>query len=212
MIGAGLGLVRAMGSAIGEAGAAYLRMKEVAGQERAAISALFASVRYDLATSRRLATPAGDQANFADRSHSNAAPSQIASLDAAEASAPAREVTRLREILLSTMPGDAPAFRDASAWFAIVSQRIDTLKEVDDGLTNELVAHAHSVRASAERMPWLWAGGAFAVLLALAGIAVAFGTAISRPLNRITRRDCSCPASPHSTGPPGFRRSAWWSS
>ena len=195
MIDAGLGLVHAMGAAMDEAGtaarintyAAFLRMKEAAGQERAAVAAVLASGHYDLAASRRLATLAGDQANFADGFRSGAAPSQIASLDAAEASATAREVTRLRETLLSAMPGETPAFRDAPAWFKIASQRIDGLKGVEDKLTADLVAHAHFLRAGAERTLWLWFGGALGILLASAGIAVALGTAISRPLNSVAR-------------------------
>jgi methyl-accepting chemotaxis protein len=195
VIGAGLGLVRAMGGAMADAGtasrvntyAAFLRMKEAAGQERAAVSAVFASGNYDLAASRRLATLAGDQANFADRFRSSAVPSQIASLDAAEASAPAREVARLRETLLAAMPGEAPTFRDAPTWFKIASQRIDELKGVEDSLTADLIAQAHFLRAGAERTLWLWICGASILLLASAGIAVAIGTAISRPLNRVAR-------------------------
>ena len=195
VIGGGLGLVRAMGGSMADAGtashvntyAAFLGMKEAAGQERAAVSAVFASGVYDLAASRRLATLAGDQTNFADRFRSSAGPKQIASLDAADASAPAREVARLRETLLAAMPGEVPTFRDAPTWFKIASQRIDGLKGVEDGLTADLLAQARSLRVGAERTLWLWVGGAFLLLLASIGIAVAIGTAISRPLNRVAR-------------------------
>ncbi len=195
VIGTGLGLIRAMGGAMDEGSTAarlntyvaFLRMKEAAGQERAAVSGVFASGNYDLGAYRRLAALAGDQSNFADRFRASAAPEQVASLDATETSSSAREVARLRETLLSTVPGDVPAFRDAPAWFKIASQRIDGLKGVEDSLTADLLAQTHSLRAEAERKLWLWVGGAFALILASAGIAFAIGTAISRPLNRVAR-------------------------
>ncbi|GJE40365.1 methyl-accepting chemotaxis protein [Methylobacterium persicinum] len=195
MIGDGLGLVRAMGRAMNDAAiaartqayAAFLLMKEAAGQERAAASAVFASGTYDLAASRRLATLAANQSTYASLFRSGAGPDQIALLEAAEADAPAREVSRLRESLLGTIPGNAPAFRDGPGWFKLATQRIDGLKGVEDSLTGTLVAQARLLRAGAERMLWLWIGGAFALLVASVGIAAALGTAISRPLNRVAR-------------------------
>jgi methyl-accepting chemotaxis protein len=193
MIGEGLGLVRAMGGAMTEAGiaaranayAAFLLMKEAAGQERAAASAVYASGSYDLAASRRLTTLAADQATYAGLFRAAARPGQIAALAAAEASAPAREVASLRDGVLATMPGEAPAFRDAPRWFTLASQRIDGLKAVEDGLTADLVADARAMRAEAQQVLWGWIAGGLALLLASAGIAIALGTAISRPLKRV---------------------------
>ncbi len=116
MIGAGLGLVRAMGGAMDEASiaahaqsyAAFLMMKEAAGQERAAASAVFASGQYDLPAARRLATLTADQGTYAKLFRASASPAQAAALDAAEGSAPAREVARLRESLLALAPGELP--------------------------------------------------------------------------------------------------------
>lgn len=195
MIGDGLGLVRAMGRAMNDAAiaartqayAAFLLMKEAAGQERAAASAVFASGTYDLAASRRLATLAANQSTYESLFRSGAGPDQIALLEGAEADAPAREVARLRESLLGTIPGNAPAFRDGPGWFKLATQRIDGLKGVEDSLTGTLVTQARLLRAGAERMLWLWIGGAFALLVASVGIAAALGTAISRPLNRVAR-------------------------
>ncbi|MET0369608.1 MAG: methyl-accepting chemotaxis protein, partial [Methylobacterium sp.] len=44
-----------------------------------------------------------------------------------------------------------------------------------------------SLHAEAERLLWLWIGGALALLTASVGIAAALGTAISRPLTRVAR-------------------------
>ena len=195
MIGAGLGLVRAMGGAMDEASiaahaqsyAAFLMMKEAAGQERAAASAVFASGQYDLPAARRLATLTADQGTYTKLFRASASPAQAGALDAAEGSAPAREVARLRESLLALAPGEAPSFRDAPGWFKLATQRIDGLKGVEDQLTGELVGQARSLHAEAERLLWLWIGGALALLTASVGIAAALGTAISRPLTRVAR-------------------------
>ena len=140
LIGEGLGLVRAMGGVIDEAGlaaranayAAFLALKEAAGQERAAVSAAFASGSLDLAAARRLVTLSAEQATHAAlfRAGAEAEAGQVALLDAAEATEPARAVARLREGAQATMPGTPLAFRDAPAWFRLATQRIDALKGV----------------------------------------------------------------------------------
>ncbi|TXM88197.1 SAM-dependent methyltransferase, partial [Methylobacterium sp. WL116] len=183
LIGEGLGMVRALSGAIGPVGianhaasyAAFLTMKEYAGQERAAASAAFAAGSLDLAGIRRLATLQADQATYEGLFRSRAEPAQGALLDAAEATAPAREVARLRKVALETMPGEALAFRDAPLWFRLATQRIDGLKAVEDHLTADLAAEAGGVRATAERALAIWSGAALAIFL-LSG-ALAFGLA-----------------------------------
>ncbi len=193
LIGEGLGLVRAMGGAIDEAGlaaranayAAFLALKEAAGQERAAASAVFASGTLDLAAARRLATLAADQATYAGLFRAGAEAGQASLLDAAEATEPSRAVARLRAGVQETMPGTPPAFRDAPGWFRLASQRIDALKGVEDRLTADLVAAAGAAHARAERMLALWAAGGLALFALSAGLAVWLGTAIARPLSRM---------------------------
>ena len=193
LIGEGLGLVRAMGGAIDEAGlaaranayAAFLALKEAAGQERAVAAAVFASGNLDLAAARRLATLAAEQATYAGLFRAGAEAGQAHLLDAAEATGPAREVARLRTVAQETMPGTPLAFRDAPAWFRLATQRIDALKGVEDRLTADLVAAAGAVHARAGRMLSLWAAGGLALFALSAGLAVWLGTAIARPLSRM---------------------------
>ncbi|MBY0250563.1 MAG: nitrate- and nitrite sensing domain-containing protein, partial [Methylobacterium organophilum] len=91
LIGEGLGLVRAMGGAIDEASlaaranayAAFLALKEAAGQERAVAAAVFASGNLDLAAARRLATLAAEQATYAGLFRAGAEAGQAHLLDAA---------------------------------------------------------------------------------------------------------------------------------
>jgi len=193
LIGEGLGLVRAMGGVIDEAGlaarasayAAFLALKEAAGQERAAASAAFASGSLDLPAARRLVTLSAEQATYAGLFRAGAEPPQAALLDAAEATEPAREVARLRQAAQETMPGASLTFRDAPAWFRLATQRIDALKGVEDRLTADLVAAAGAVRARADRMLTLWSAGGLALFALSAGLAVWLGTAIARPLGRM---------------------------
>ena len=193
LIGEGLGLVRAMGGAIDEAGlaaranayAAFLALKEAAGQERAVAAAVFASGNLDLAAARRLATLAAEQATYAGLFRAGAEAGQAHLLDAAEATGPAREVARLRTVAQETMPGTPLAFRDAPAWFRLATQRIDALKGVEDRLTADLVATAGAVRARADRMLTLWSAGGLALFALAAGLAVWLGTTIARPLGRM---------------------------
>ena len=195
VIGGGLELVRAMSGVIGHVGianhaasyAAFLTMKEYAGQERAAASAAFASGSLDLAGTRRLATLQADQATYETLFRSRAEPAQGALLDASEASAPAQEVARLRNAALETMPGEPLAFRDAPLWFRLATQRIDGLKAVEDRLTADLTAEAGGVRALAERALAIWSGAALAIFLLSGALAFALGTAVARPLTRMSR-------------------------
>ncbi|TXN29649.1 HAMP domain-containing protein, partial [Methylobacterium sp. WL93] len=195
LIGEGLGMVRALSGAIGPVGianhaasyAAFLTMKEYAGQERAAASAAFAAGSLDLAGIRRLATLQADQATYEGLFRSRTEPAQGALLDAAEATAPARGVARLRKVALETMPGEALAFRDAPLWFRLATQRIDGLKAVEDHLTADLAAEAGGVRATAERALAIWSGAALAIFLLSGALAFGLGTAVARPLIRMSR-------------------------
>ncbi len=195
LIGEGLGLVRAMSGVIGHVGIAnhaaayeaFLAMKEYAGQERAAASAAFAAGSLDLAGTRRLATLQADQATYEGLFRFRAEPAQAALLDASEAAAPAREVARLRKAALETLPGEALAFRDAPLWFRLATQRIDGLKAVEDHLTADLKAEAGNVRAIAERALAIWSGAALAIFLLSGALAFGLGTAVARPLTRMSR-------------------------
>ncbi|MDF2602023.1 MAG: hypothetical protein K0Q54_4846 [Methylobacterium brachiatum] len=195
LIGEGLGVVRAMGGVIGEAGiagranayAAFLALKEAAGQERAAASAVFASGTLDLPATRRLTTLSADQATYGALFRAGASDGQAALLDAAEATEPAREVARLCKAVQETMPGTTLAFRDAPAWFRLATQRIDALKGVEDRLTADLVAAADAVRARADRMLAVWIAGGLALFALSVGFAFWLGTAIARPLVRMAR-------------------------
>ncbi|MFC7663170.1 methyl-accepting chemotaxis protein [Methylorubrum suomiense] len=195
VIAEALALVREVGQvaadpAVGARIAAYsafLSLKEVAGQERAAASAAFAAGSLDLPGYRRLAGLAADQDTY-ERLFRAASPAEdVESLDAANAAEPARAVARIRGIALGTVPGQAPAFTDAKGWFRLATQRIDGLKAIEDQLTGSLGREAGAARARAERAAALWSAGLLAMLALSVALAFALGSAIARPLSRMAK-------------------------
>jgi methyl-accepting chemotaxis protein len=163
----------------------FLALKELAGQERAAASAIFGAGRIDLAGHERLAGLSAGQATYESLFRLGAEPAQAALLDAGKAAPAAREVDRLRRLVLDTPPGAALAFTDAPAWFGLATQRIDQLKSIEDRLTADLGAAAGSARAEAEQSVMVWMAVGLATLILSCGLAFAFGTAIAHPLTRI---------------------------
>ena len=194
-IGEGLAIVREMAGLAAHAGiaaqastyAAFLALKEAAGQERAAGSAAFATGSLDLAGLGRFAALSANQATFATLFRAGASEAQAARLDAAEATDAAREVARLRKLALGTLPGETLPFRDAPAWFRLSTQRIDALKGVEDRLGADLAASAEGVRAAADRALTVWTLAGLATFLLSGALAFGLGSAIARPLVRMSQ-------------------------
>jgi methyl-accepting chemotaxis protein len=194
-IAEGLGIVREMGGVAAHAGiaarastyAAFLALKEAAGQERAAAAAAFAAGSLDLGGLGRFAALSANQATFAALFRAGASEAQSALLDAAEATDAAREVARLRKLVLGTLPGETLPFRDAPHWFKLSTQRIDALKGVEDRLSGDLVAAAQAVRAEADQALTIWTLAGLATFLLSGALAFGLGSAIARPLVRMSQ-------------------------
>ncbi|MGU3359241.1 methyl-accepting chemotaxis protein [Methylobacterium sp. M6A4_1b] len=163
----------------------FMALKELAGQERAAASAIFGAGRIDLSGHERLAGLNAGQTIYESLFRLGAEPAQAALLDAGKATPAAREVDRLRRLVLDTPAGSALAFTDAPAWFGLATQRIDALKSIEDRLTADLGTAAGAAGAAAERSVMLWMAVGLTTLGLSCGLAFAFGTAIARPLTRI---------------------------
>ncbi|GLS42204.1 methyl-accepting chemotaxis protein [Methylobacterium brachythecii] len=164
---------------------AFLSLKEFAGQERAAASAIFAAGSLDLAGLKRLNGLASNQATFESLFRIGSPPEHGAALDAANAAEAAAEVFRLRAVLLDATPGQPLAFTDAKGWFKLATQRVDGLKVIEDRLTGELANAVGSVRSRAENAVWMWSVAGFATLALSALLAFGLGSAIARPLARM---------------------------
>ncbi|GJE46568.1 methyl-accepting chemotaxis protein [Methylobacterium soli] len=195
LIGQGLSIVQEMAKVARHVGIAnrmatygsFLSLKEFAGQERAAASAAFAMGSLDLAGLERLTTLSANQATYESLFRLRAESAQVGAFEASEAGEAAREVARLRRLTLGTPPGEALAFRDSPLWFKLSTQRIDGLKGVEDRLTGDLMQAAGEVRAAADRSLALWAGAGLATFLLSGALAFGLGTAVARPLIRMSR-------------------------
>ncbi|SFG47744.1 methyl-accepting chemotaxis protein [Methylobacterium gossipiicola] len=193
MIGKALDLVRELSGIVvdpalitrASAYSAFLSLKELAGQERATASGIFGAGQLDLAGLSRLAALGAGQATHEGLFRLSAEPAQIALLDTVAASPAAREVERLRGIVLTTIPGQPLRFTDAPAWFGVATQRIDALKGIEDRLAEDLAHAAAAARSGAERAVTLWVAASLATLALSCLVAFGFGTAIARPLSRI---------------------------
>ncbi|TXN24023.1 nitrate- and nitrite sensing domain-containing protein [Methylobacterium sp. WL9] len=164
---------------------AFLSLKEFAGQERAAASGIFASGNLDLAGLKRLSGLASSQATFEGLFRAGSPAEHGAALDAANASEPAREVARIRGIALDTIPGQPLLFTDAKGWFKLATQRIDSLKTIEDQLTADIATEAAAVRGKAEAAIRMWAGAGFATFALSVMVAFGLGSAIAGPLTRL---------------------------
>ena len=193
MIARALDLVREMSQVAADAAlstrvatyASFLSLKELAGQERATGAGIIGAGQVDLPGFSRLLALGAGQATYESLFRLAADPAQAALLDAAAASPAAREVERLRGLVLATIPGQPLGFTDAPAWFTAATQRIDALKGIEDRLTGDLAAAAAAARSDAERGATLWLGASLATLALSCLVAFGFGTAIARPLSRI---------------------------
>ncbi|MCJ2082216.1 methyl-accepting chemotaxis protein [Methylobacterium sp. J-090] len=193
MIAKALDLVREMSQVAADAAlstrvstyASFLSLKELAGQERATGAGLIGAGQVDLPGFSRLLALGAGQATYESLFRLSADPAQAALLDAAASSPAAREVERLRALVLATIPGQLLSFTDAPAWFTAATQRIDALKGIEDRLTADLAAAAAAARSGAERGATLWLGASLATLTLSCLVAFGFGTAIARPLGRI---------------------------
>ncbi len=164
---------------------AFLSLKEFAGQERAAASGIFAAGVIDVAGIKRLTALAANQATFETLFRAGSPAEHVTALDAANASAPAREVARIRGLALGAAPGEPLAFTDAKGWFKLATQHIDGLKALEDRLTAELAVQAADVRTKAENAVRLWGGAGFATFVLSVMLAFGLGSAIARPLGRM---------------------------
>jgi methyl-accepting chemotaxis protein len=163
----------------------FLSLKELAGQERATAAAIFGAGQLDLPGLTRLAGLGAGQATYEGLFRLAADPAQAALLDAAAASPAAREVARLREVVLATIPGQPLSFTDAPAWFTLATQRIDALKGIEDRIAEDLAGAAAAARDAAGRSVSLWLAASVATLVLSCLVAFGFGTAIAKPLSRI---------------------------
>jgi hypothetical protein len=113
--------------------------KELAGQERAAGAAAFASAQFDAPVQQRLAHLVEAQDRCFQVFQQFAEPALQTIWARLQAGAETRDVHALRQVLRDGGPERA-AEGAAERWFAATTRRIDVMRVVEDGATSALVA------------------------------------------------------------------------
>jgi hypothetical protein len=117
----------------------FMQGKELAGQERAAGAAAFASAQFDVPVQQRLAHLVEAQERCFQIFQEFAQPELQAIWSRLLAGSETRDVAALRQVLREG--GSARAAGDvAERWFAATTRRIDAMRSVEDGATSALVA------------------------------------------------------------------------
>lgn len=159
-----------------------LRAKELNGQERAAMTAVFAADRFSneqLAAFNRLL--AGQEA-YGQVFDAFASPAQVQFFRETVTGKAVEEVERLRGLAVAKA-GTGGFGVSADLWFNSITAKIDLLKTVEDRLADDALAVGVRITDNARRQLWLtlsWSG-------AVAGIAVVLGWIAAGSINRSLR-------------------------
>ena len=123
----------------GEAIDTFLRFKEHAGQERATVNEILTRGSFTDESYRRFIGIMAKQDAFLSLYHIMDSPDRVAWVDQHLANDAARTVDMYRSAILATTAGSE--FRvKPSDWFSTITKKIDTMKEVEDYLTGQLLA------------------------------------------------------------------------
>ncbi|MEO5349699.1 MAG: nitrate- and nitrite sensing domain-containing protein [Magnetococcus sp. YQC-3] len=133
--------------------AALVAGKELAGQERALMMAVFTADRFDPERLSRYALLVGGQKTYFQLLFDRVTPEQLSSLKQWQASPVEEEVARIRQLVFArAMTGGFGM--DPAVWFQSASKRIDLLKDLEDQLANDLSALASGMKQQADRAFW----------------------------------------------------------
>ncbi|MBF0178791.1 MAG: nitrate- and nitrite sensing domain-containing protein [Magnetococcales bacterium] len=137
--------------------------KELAGQERALLMALFTEDRFDEARLTRFSDLVGGQAIYFRVLRDFATPPQMERiqrwLDAPEEAAVRQVRKQLFERALTGGFGVDPA-----KWFEMATKRIDVMKDVEEHLAQDLAGEAEGMRKAASSAFWLYLSGTVVVV------------------------------------------------
>lgn len=155
----------------------FVRGKEFAGRERATLNGALAANHFEPDVYRRFIQIVGAQTDHFDAFREYATPEQVSQLDRIDASAPATEVARIRAIVTSRSQIGGFGV-DPSHWFATITQKIDQMKDVEDGMAKDLGLLGKTIGDQATSAFWM----NIVVLIASVGFALLAGLVIIRSL------------------------------
>ena len=166
----------------GSAFSSLLKCKERTGIERAVLSKTFAAKKFAPGDFNKFVSLVGAQETFLAVFKSKATREQLTAYDQKMSSPVVAQVSQMRQAAFAGGEGNPPAI-EAGQWFQAISAKINLLKEVEDGLSEELQGHAHELLENASSQLWFLL---IAGLLVTAGVlfaAIRISAGISRPLS-----------------------------
>ncbi|WOX46905.1 methyl-accepting chemotaxis protein [Aeromonas sp. XH] len=144
--------------------AAFLQSKERMGLERATLSNVFGRGRFTPALLQQFISLLAAQNTYLERFQAVASPAQRQLLRESLASPVVAKVAAMETLALDRAASGGFGV-DAEAWFALSTDKIGLLKEIEDRLYLQLFERVEQMRADSARALW-W--GAFGVLLCIA--------------------------------------------
>lgn len=144
--------------------AAFLQSKERMGLERATLSNVFGRGRFTPALLQQFISLLAAQNTYLERFQAVASPAQRQLLRESLASPVVAKVAAMETLALDKAASGGFGV-DAEAWFALSTDKIGLLKEIEDRLYLQLFERVEQMRADSAHALW-W--GAFGVLLCIA--------------------------------------------
>lgn len=160
---------------------AFLNLKEQAGRERATLNAVLSAGSFDDETYRRYISVLAAQNEYAAVLSKFAQPKELAYAKEKLATPATAKVEEIRGVVIAKAAegdfGIAP-----EAWFATITEKINTMKEVEDHFAKQLISDADGLVSEAKTE--LTISIALALTMSLAALAVGFMLYLSvkRPL------------------------------
>ncbi len=131
----------------------FLNEKEMAGRERATVSGALAANQFTGDTYSRFIGLMANQKTYFDLFSSYASPKEMAEYQEKLNKQAVEEVNRLRQVAMDKA-GTGDFGVDPAYWFKTITQKIDSMKNVEDGLAEHLYEVADQLRLQAQRQWW----------------------------------------------------------
>jgi methyl-accepting chemotaxis protein len=165
---------------------ALVKAKELSGQERALTTAAFAANAVDPQRLYDILDRTSRQSAFIDIFRSAAEQEEIASLNKALEGDAAKEVARMRAILVAQAASGNFGI-EPTQWFATITAKIDALLETERLMAGRLHAAADGLVASNRRTFFLCLGLGLGSLALAVWVALRVAASVSNPLSEQVR-------------------------
>lgn len=160
----------------------FLRAKEFNGQERAALSGVFASDKFSAEALARFNRIISGQDAYLQVFHSFADRADVSFYEETVAGREVEEVARMRQIALAKAESGGFGVA-ADHWFACSTAKINLMKKVEDRLAARNDEVGRTIAGAAQREMW----GIALLSLVLVGGAIGLGVVMMRSINRSLR-------------------------